>query len=249
VGVDGEILAQHRQRASGARLLQERITALEEVDVGQHRQAGRAAGLVGAGDGRRVEVRADHAPGRARLLHLGDDRRLARGHPRLDRGGEAARRGHGSGQALEFAQRHPGAAFGDLFGLAPENALQHGHAGAPPNCRVVATNSSSFARAPPLAMAARARAMPSAIESATPEAYSAAPAFSATISSGRPGSPSNAPSNLARDSSGPATCRLRVCAMAMPKSSGCTSYSRTTPSRSSPTMVAAPSDSSSMPSR
>src|SRR5690606_37683990 len=189
VRVDGEILAQHRQRARAARLLQERIAALEEIHVGQHRKAGRTAGLVGAGYGCGVEIRADHAFRRARLLHLGNDGRLARGHPRLARGRETPCRRHASGRTLEFAQRHPCTAFGDLFGLAPENPLQHGHAAAPRSWRVSATKASSLARAAPLAITSRARAMPSAIESATPAAYSAAPAFRATISSGRPGSP------------------------------------------------------------
>src|SRR5690606_30668018 len=122
----------------------------------------------------------------------------------------------------------------------------------PPSCasrRVVATKDSSRARAAPEAIASRARAMPSPMPSATPATYSAAPALSATISSGSPASPPSAPSSIALDSSGPDTCQLRLARIAMPKSSGWISYSRTTPSRSSPTRVAAPSEISSMPSR
>src|SRR5690606_6404341 len=115
--------------------------------------------------------------------------------------------------------------------------------------RVAATNSSSLRSAAPEATAARAIAMPSPIEPATPATYSAAPALSATISSGRPASPRSAPSSIAFDSVASATRRLRLAAMPMPKSSGWISYSRTTPSRSSPTSVAAPSEISSMPSR
>ncbi|MCY1379278.1 hypothetical protein D9M69_669830 [compost metagenome] len=43
IGVDREVLAQHGQRACLARLLQVVVGALEEVDVGHHRQAGRAS--------------------------------------------------------------------------------------------------------------------------------------------------------------------------------------------------------------
>ncbi len=87
------------------------------------------------------------------------------------------------------------------------------------------------------------------MSSATPETYSAAAALSTTISRAGPGAPSSTPSSMPRDSAASATLRLRLADMAMPKSSGWISYSRTTPSRSSPTMVAAPSEISSMPSR
>ena len=67
--------------------------ALERGRVGQHRQAGRAAGLIGAGQRRRVEVGADQALRRARLLDLGDQRRCGprRCFASIARG-EAARR-------------------------------------------------------------------------------------------------------------------------------------------------------------
>ncbi len=76
-----------------------------------------------------------------------------------------------------------------------------------------------------------------------------APAFSATISRGRPGSSSSASISIARDSAASATRRLRLAAIAMPKSSGCTSYSRTTPSRNSPTQRRRAQRYLSMPSR
>ena len=50
---------------------------LEERAVGEHRQAGRAGPLVARRDGRRIEIRAQHALARAGLLDLGDHRRLA----------------------------------------------------------------------------------------------------------------------------------------------------------------------------
>ena len=51
--------------------------ALEGRPVGQHRQAGRAAVLIGLGQRRRIEIGADQALRRARLLDLGDQRDAA----------------------------------------------------------------------------------------------------------------------------------------------------------------------------
>src|SRR5690606_20627740 len=249
VGIHGEVLAQHRQRAGRARLPQEGVAALEEIHVGEHRQAGRAARLVAACDRGRIEVRADHALRRTRLLRFGDHRRRPLRDRAFDRGREATRRRLVGGARFELAQGQACAALGHFRDLARQDPLQHGHAASRARRCVASTNSASLARAAPEAIASRARRMPSAMSSATPATYSAAPALSATISSGRPGVFSSAESNIACDSAGLATRRLRVWAMAMPKSSGCTSYSRTWPSRSSPTIVAAPSDSSSMPSR
>src|SRR5690606_40542638 len=84
------------------------------------------------------------------------------------------------------------------------------HAGRPARRLVAATNSSSLARAAPLAMASRARLMPSAMSSATPATYSAAPALRATISRGRPGLPSMASSTISLLWAGLSTLRLRL---------------------------------------
>ena len=46
--------------------------ALERGRVGQHREAGGAARLIGLGERARLEILADQALGRARLLDLGD---------------------------------------------------------------------------------------------------------------------------------------------------------------------------------
>ena len=73
VMVDDEILADHRQRAGGARLAQVGFRALEELHVGQHRQAGRAVFGVALRDRRRLEVRAQHAFRGRGLLHFRDD--------------------------------------------------------------------------------------------------------------------------------------------------------------------------------
>ncbi len=124
VGVDDEILAQHRQRAGFAGLLQIGVGALEEVHVGQHRQAAGATELVADGDVGRAEIRADHALGGAGLLHLGDHRRVAIGHRRLQRAHEAThRRGAGHG-GLQLLERALGAALGHFFGLAGQDRLQ-----------------------------------------------------------------------------------------------------------------------------
>ena len=79
VGLEHEVLAQHRQLRRGAGLDQVVRRALEARAVGEHRQAGGAAQLIGAGDLGRVEVGADQALGRAGLLDLGDQRVLAGG--------------------------------------------------------------------------------------------------------------------------------------------------------------------------
>src|SRR5690606_36588319 len=125
-----------------------------------------------ARDRGRVEVGAEHALGRARLLDLGDDRRAARHDRGLQRGGEAAHRRRFRVPRLELAQRQACAALGDFLALAVEDPLQDGH-GAAASERVASTNCTSFARAAPEATASRALPMPSAIEPATPATYSA----------------------------------------------------------------------------
>src|SRR5690606_5513524 len=164
---------------------------------------GGAAGFVAAGNGRGVEILPDHALRRARLLDLGDHRSMAGGDLRLDRGGEAARRRRVGQAGGELGARRPRAPLGDFRDLAGEDTREHvgrlhaAHAppppgaGAacaarvatvpPPSSRVAATNASSFARAAPEAMVARASSTPLAIESAAPATYSAAPALSDTM--------------------------------------------------------------------
>ena len=76
----------------GARLRQEFVLALEVGLVGQDREAGRAAALVGAGQRRRIEVRPDQALAGRGLLDLGDQAVAAGRDGGLQRLGEAARR-------------------------------------------------------------------------------------------------------------------------------------------------------------
>ena len=84
IGVEHEILAQHRQRGRGAGRGEELRRALERRRIGEHRQARRAAALIGARQRRRIEVGADQALRRARLLDLGDQRVVAARQPALD---------------------------------------------------------------------------------------------------------------------------------------------------------------------
>ena len=124
VGVDGEVLAQHRQGAGGAGLLQVGVAALEEIHVGEHRQARRAAELVAHRDLIGPEVRADHPARGTGLLHLGDHRRVTLGDGRLQRVGEAAHRAGIARARGHLGQRQLRAACGDFFGLAGQDGLQ-----------------------------------------------------------------------------------------------------------------------------
>ena len=100
IGVEHEILAQHRQVGRRARRDHEIEMALERRRVGQHRQARRAAGLIGLGQRRRIEIGADQPLGRRGLLHLGDQRIVAARKLFPDRAHEAARRRGRLGAAL-----------------------------------------------------------------------------------------------------------------------------------------------------
>ena len=60
-GIVEEVLAQHRQRAGVAGEAEVAVVALEARAVGQHAEAGGAAGGVGGGERGRVEVGADQA--------------------------------------------------------------------------------------------------------------------------------------------------------------------------------------------
>ncbi len=90
--IENEILPQQRQRhgrADGAEIGE---AALKIGCVGQHAETSGAVPLVGHGDIDRVEIRANDAGRRTRLLHLGDQA----DRPRLCEGGEKiAGRGRG----------------------------------------------------------------------------------------------------------------------------------------------------------
>jgi len=78
VRIEDEILAQHRQRAGGARCCEVLGRALEELAVGKHRQARRAARGIALRDLRRFELLPHYAFRGACALDLGDHRGTAR---------------------------------------------------------------------------------------------------------------------------------------------------------------------------
>ncbi|CPL46548.1 Uncharacterised protein [Bordetella pertussis] len=164
VGIDDEVLAQHGQRAGRARTAQVVVRALEELHVGQHRQAGRAMHGIGRRDLGRVEVFAQHALGRRGFLDFRDDARLALADLVLDGLGEAAYILARLGFAQQFglaAHLPCGSHFLGLDGEDFRKNIVHFW-----NFRVYAQNSSSLARAEPLEIVSNARANASGMESA-----------------------------------------------------------------------------------
>src|SRR5690606_29517397 len=130
---------------------------LEARPVGEDREAGGAAQLVGAGKLRRVEIGADEAFGRARLLHLGDQRVLALGAFLLERGEEAADRWRVMGRGDHLVPRTQRLGGGDLFALVEfDSGEDVGHY----QLFDTAMRASSFALTRPESMASAARATP-----------------------------------------------------------------------------------------
>mmetsp|Transcript_734 Transcript_734/g.1695 ORF Transcript_734/g.1695 Transcript_734/m.1695 type:complete len:402 (+) Transcript_734:118-1323(+) len=126
VGVHDELLAQQRAgHAGGADELQVLEAPLEELFVGEHGQARRAARLVRLADLDRVEVGLDHALAGGRLLDLGDERGLPRGLKLLLDGPHEVARGrrqhHGGAHQL---QRELLLAPHQLLVLGPHDLLQ-----------------------------------------------------------------------------------------------------------------------------
>src|SRR6185437_6909283 len=156
--------------------------ALKIGAVGQHRKAGRTAFGIGAGQGRRIEIRTDEAGARARLLDLGDEG----APPGRDRagegGGKAARRRCGGGGGFGGGERPGGFRQSDLGALLGADAFEHvAHAGASEGdggSLVMATRLSSALRALPSSTACAARATPARRSAARPATISAAAALS-----------------------------------------------------------------------
>ncbi len=131
IGVDHEVLAQHRQVAGGACGFQIGRRALEELDVGQYRKAGGAATLVRLGNSWRHEVLANHPLRRARLLDLGDHAGQSGVDLRAQRTDEVAgaqgavvdRRLGVAPQACEVAGALRG---GHFFGLHGQDLVENG---------------------------------------------------------------------------------------------------------------------------
>ncbi len=136
--------------------------------------------LVRRGDRRRIERFPQHALARARPLDLGDDRGPAGCYRRADRCREATRRRRRTGIAHDCLERALDLRRNHFLGLRRHDAGEDvpvlhrplrafGHAGWP-NDWVAATNASSLRIAAPLAIAARARSMPSSTVAAMPAA-------------------------------------------------------------------------------
>ena len=171
------------------------VRALEELGVGEHRQAGRAGALVGRGDRARVERLAQHALARARALDLGDHGgRGSRAIVALERRGEAARRRRGARGGSELVVAGARAAPRSLPRPCRRRCARGCRSrlasiGQPPSRRASAsprrTRRASAARRRSRSPRARARCLRRSSR-ATSAAYSAAPAFSTTISRGVP---------------------------------------------------------------
>ena len=128
IGVEHEILAQHGQIGGGARGHHEIEMTLEGGGIGQHREAGRAAGFIGLRKDGRIEIGADQPLGGRGLLHLRDQRVVAARVLALDRTDEAARRGCSLGACLDLGERLRALGGGDLLalvGLDPGEDIRH----------------------------------------------------------------------------------------------------------------------------
>ena len=100
VGIEHEVLAEHRKRGRRARRHHEIEVALERRRVGEHGKAGGAAGLVRPGEQRRIEIGPYQPLGGRSLLDLGNQPVVAVGVLLPDRPDESARGRRGPGQRL-----------------------------------------------------------------------------------------------------------------------------------------------------
>ena len=117
IGVEHEILAQHRQIGRRARRHHEIEMALERRGVGEHRQARGTAGLIGLCKRRRVEVGTDQPLGGRGLLHFRDQGIFAACELFPDRAHETARRRRGLRKRFDARQRMRALGGGDLLAL------------------------------------------------------------------------------------------------------------------------------------
>ncbi len=125
--------------------------ALEGRRIGQHRKAGGAAALIGARELLGIEIGADDALARARLLDLGDQARLLP-FPRGFEGGAKSARGRGLARFRHQAAQGPfGLRRRHLFALIGCNRVEDRHRSF--RCRRA---SSSAAAARPLSIASAA---------------------------------------------------------------------------------------------
>src|SRR5829696_2001393 len=164
VAVDGEVLAQHGQVGGGDRLAQVVERAAEVLLLGQDRQGGRTAALVGPGDLANLRALADH-PGRRRAaLVLGDHRGsgLRQGLP------EGTALAPGLDLPLELRERPLAPALLEPLAGRREDALEpHAHA-AGASRRLASRYRSSTASAAPESIARSAARTPPIRSSAAP---------------------------------------------------------------------------------
>src|SRR6185437_3553107 len=208
--------------------------ALEIGRVGQHREAGGAAGGVGAGEHRRAEIGADEAAARARLLDLGDEAVAARYDGMFECRDEPARRRARRRRRLDRgkgARRLGGRDLGALVGADAGEEIAH-RGGAP---LVMATSRSSARRAWPEAIDCAASATPARRSPALPAMMSAAALFKSTMSRSGPVSPSRMPRSRVAFSAGSPPLMSASRARGRPASSGVTWKTETLPSLSSAT--------------
>ena len=124
IGIEHEILAQHRQICRRARRHHEIQMALERRRIRQHRKTRRAAGLIGSCQRRRIEIGADQSLRGRSLLHLGNQRIIAVRQLFPDRTHEAARRRGGPGAGLDVCKRMRAFGAGDLLALVSLDLAQ-----------------------------------------------------------------------------------------------------------------------------
>src|SRR5262245_4599162 len=98
--------------------------ALEGGLVGQHRQAGGAAGLIGLGQGRRIEIGANEALRGARLLDFGDQGKMPAGDFAFDGFGKATRRRRRVGGDLDLVQGAASLGGGNFRALIGDDAAE-----------------------------------------------------------------------------------------------------------------------------
>jgi hypothetical protein len=91
--------------------------ALERRRVGQHRETGGAAGLIGTGQRRRIEIGANEPLGRRGFLDFGDQSIVATGEFFADRPDKAARRRRRLGRRLDLSERMRALGGRDLVAL------------------------------------------------------------------------------------------------------------------------------------
>ena len=184
IGLQHEVLAQHRQIDRRAGLLEIVVAALKVGFVGQHRETVGATLGIGAGQRCRLEVLSDQTLGGRGFLDLADQCHAALA-------GAAAQGRMKAARWRGFFQLglQPGQGLGCLLGgdrLAFVGADLGEHVGhdtsAAAASRLMAIRRSSTWRAAPLSMASAAWAAPSFRSLALSAMISAAAALSTTIS-------------------------------------------------------------------